>query len=68
MTHRENLILEMENLNRILCKYLVRISTEELDDTARLELNDGCGSVLYALQWYFGDDPQWDITILTPND
>lgn len=68
MSHRENLIFEMKNLNKILCKYLEKIKTEKLDDTAWLELNDGCGSVLYALQWYFGDGPQWNITILTPDD
>jgi len=72
MSSKENLVFEMNNLNRTLCKYLIRLSTGEIDNVAWLDLNDGCGSVLHALRRYFGEDVynfnNWDITILTPDD
>lgn len=72
MSPKENLVFEMNNLNRTLCKYLIRLSTDEIDDGAWLDLNDGCGSVLLALRWYFGEDiynpDNHKITILTPDD
>ncbi len=72
MSPKENLVFEMNNLNRTLCKYLIRLSTGEIDNVAWLDLNDGCGSVLYALRGYFGEDEyspaNRKITILTPDD
>ena len=56
MSPKENLVFEMNNLNRILCKYLIRLSTGEIDNVAWLNLTDGCGSVLHALRRYFGED------------
>ncbi len=72
MSPKENLVFEMNNLNRTLCKYLIRLSTGEIDNVAWLDLNDGCGSVLHALRGYFGEDEynpaNRKITILTPDD
>lgn len=72
MNSKENLIFEMQNLNATLCRYLIKLCTEEIDDIAYLDINDGCGSVLLALRWYFGDNPyhsdDGNITMLIPDD
>ena len=69
MTRKENLIFEMENLHTTLCKYLDVLQSEEINDVAYLEINDGCGSVLLALRWYFGEEPYSNrkITIIKPD-
>ncbi len=72
MNPKENLIFEMQNLNKTLCRYLIKLCSEEIDDVAYLDINDGCGSVLLALKKYFGDNPynfdNWDTALLTPDD
>lgn len=72
ITPKQNLILEMEYLNKQVCKYLVKLSTEEIDEFAWMEINSGCHAVQMALRHYFGEDvynsDNCKITILTPDD
>ncbi len=55
MTKTENLIFEINCLMRILEKYR-SVLEEAIDDVAYLELNDGLGSVMLALRYYFGEE------------
>ncbi len=57
MTRKENLIFEIDNLRRVLEKYRSILEEGCLDDVAYLDLNDGLGSVLLALRYYFGEEP-----------
>lgn len=57
MTRKENLLFEMDNLNMVLKKYRGILEEGRLDDVAYLQLNDGLGSVMLALRYYFGEEP-----------
>lgn len=44
-------------MNRVLKKYRGILEEGRLDDVAYLQLNDGLGSVMLALRYYFGEEP-----------
>lgn len=69
MTEKENLIFEMENLKILLNQYLKELEKGEIDEMAYQKLDDSMYSVLWALRYYFGEDPMDSayITILDPN-
>lgn len=56
MTRKENLLFEIDNLNSVLEKYRSILEKGCLDDGAYLQLNDGLGSVMLALRYYFGEE------------
>lgn len=56
MTRKENLLFEIDNLNRVLEKYRSILEKGHLDDVAYLQLNDVLGSVMLALRYYFGEE------------
>lgn len=56
MIRKENLLFEIDNLNRVLEKYRSILEKGHLDDVAYLQLNDGLGSVMLALRYYFGEE------------
>ena len=56
MTRKDNLLFEIDNLNMVLEKYRSILEKGHLDDMAYLQLNDGLGSVMFALRYYFGEE------------
>ena len=56
MTRKENLLIEIDNLNSVLEKYRSILEKDHLDDVAYLQLNDVLGSVMLALRYYFGEE------------
>lgn len=69
MTEKENLIFEMENLVGMLESYLQVLENGEINETAYQRLDESMFSVLWALRYYFGENPMDSarITILEPD-
>lgn len=64
MTRKDNLLFEIDNLNSVLEKYRSILEKDSLDDMAYLQLNDGLGSVMLALRYYFGAEPYTEHQII----
>ena len=69
MSEKENLVFEMENLAAILKDYLKDLEEGEINEMAYQRLDEGMFSVLWALRYYFGENPMDSahITILEPD-
>lgn len=64
MTRKDNLLFEIDNLNRVLEKYRSILERGHLDEVAYLQLNDGLVSVMLALRYYFGEEPYTEHQII----
>ena len=57
MTEKENLIFVMEDLAAMLKDYLKVLEEGEINEMAYQRLDESMFSVLWALRYYFGENP-----------
>lgn len=69
MTEKENLIFAMEDLSAILKDYLKVLEDGEINEMAYQRLDESMFSVLWALRYYFGENPMDSahVTIIEPD-
>lgn len=69
MTEKENLIFAMEDLAAMLKDYLKALEEGEINEMAYQRLDESMFSVLWALRYYFGENPMDSacITTIEPN-
>ncbi len=70
MTEKENLIFVMEDLAAMLKDYLKVLEEGEINEMAYQRLDESMFSVLWALRYYFGENPMDSarITIIEPKN
>ena len=70
MTEKESLIFAMEDLASMLNDYLQVLEEGEINEMAYQRLDESMFSVLWALRYYFGENPMDSarITIVEPNN
>ena len=70
MTEKENLIFVMEDLAAMLKDYLKVLEEGEINEMAYQRLDESMFSVLWALRYYFGENPMNSarITIIEPKN